>query len=614
MQVNNPPSFHDAPAAPAPIIFIFRSTINLSSAEASCASAVRVARNVVRDFGREAARRTGLEQLSRCNVNSAEKETNRLLCKRYKLSLPICMSHLPSEDTGKGPPCLKMRHWLSFLLRKRCFHILVGLQKPDEPREEAILHGFWEEFRKTCQDHPVFGLERAGQLVLSRTVPLLWHGDEGRGRRRSPFLVTSYHSVLGKGIRPGVAKSQHKPKPYIRLKPNFLGHSYTHRFLHTAMPKKLYEEPEVFASILADFAEEAVHLHTAGVEHPRTKVRYHACILGITGDWAFLHKAGGLKRSYNNVVKGPQEIANPVGICHLCLAGRRGYDFEEIQSRNPSWLSTFCTETPFQGPSPLRRLLHCPDREACLYRFDLWHSYHLGVGKSFVASGVAVYSEFLGGRSKDARLEKVEAEFFDWCKANGHAPILTRLSKDTISWDTNNSFPIGSWYKGGITTAMSLFLQDTLAALEHPDPTLQLVKEAAEAINGCIAGLYSEDVFMPASRAHELGELGLRFLRRYQTLAKQAVEASRTFWILLPKHHALHHLFLQDLVLASQSSPTVLNPVCFSVQMSEDFIGRNSRTSRRVHPSLCSQRVIERHLQLAYREYVKQGYLVEERD
>ena len=86
---------------------------------------MRLARDIVRDFGRSAASETGVQQLAQCNERSAERDTHRLLAKRYKLSLPIPLSLLGSE-----PPLqhsvLRLRDWISFLVEKKFFSHFDG--------------------------------------------------------------------------------------------------------------------------------------------------------------------------------------------------------------------------------------------------------------------------------------------------------------------------------------------------------------------------------------------------------------------------------------------------------------------------------------------------------
>ena len=575
---------------------------------------VRVAKNVVRDFGEEAASSSGLTRLSKCNEATAERDTHRVLVKRYKLSLPVPIRKLGRGKLAHSVLCLK--DWVSFLLAKNCWHISCGLMAPNPEREAQILSEFWRRYEMVCPAHPVFLAAREGSIVLARTMPLLWHGDEGRGRRRQPFLVTSWHSVLGRGVRSGNQRAVQKP--FLKLKANFAGHSYTHRFLHTAMAKKAFEDPEIFDAILEHCVEQTSFMHTHGVVNPHSKQKHWAMFLGVTGDWQFLFKSGKMFRSYNNVEKHTTQARNPLGICHLCNAGQHQHSFEQIQTRQPTWLGTFCSDNPFLEPSPLTTLPHPPGRVATIFKFDVWHSWHLGVGKCFIACALALMSSKYDGRSKEARMDLLSRDYLAWCSRTRHPPILTKLTQSSINWESNSSFPFGGWFKGALTTTLGKFIQDQLGPSGPDrfkgDEMLHLCNEAVIAINTCLTGLYVGDAFLEASTARQLGEHGLKFLRRYALLARKAVEQGQTMFSLLPKLHCLHHLFLQDLLLASESAQYLVNPLCYSVQLSEDFIGQLSRLSRRVHPTKCSERCIQRHLQLAHGQYVKAGYLIEAKD
>ena len=293
-------------------------------------------------------------------------------------------------------------------MNRRCFHIVTGLIRPDEAREAAILQEFWSRFESLQPQHPIFQRARDGWINLSRAAPLLYHGDEGRGRRRQPFLVCSFHSILGRGVRAGLRRQEQLgiQKQFLKMKPNFMGHAYTHRFLQVALTKKIFQNKKVFEAVLENCAAEAEYMQTAGVVHQYTKQRYYAVVLNVTGDWQFLYKAGEMVRSYNNVEKA-REAANPQGICHLCHAGKRGHAFECFETRSPSWLSTFCCDVPFEQPaSPLLRLLHPPGVQPTIFAFDVWHCFHLGVGKAFAAAALALMSLQFPRRSKDAWMER----------------------------------------------------------------------------------------------------------------------------------------------------------------------------------------------------------------
>ena len=172
---------------------------------------------------RQQAQVGGLRALASLDERHAERDSHRLMANQLKLSLPVPVSCLK----GTAFPTLRLRDWMDFVINRNCWHVLCGLLRPDTDREQAILREFWHRFRQCHPDHEVFRLADSMQISLARTAPLLYHGDEGRGRRRTPFLVTSFHGLLGRGIRSGL-QAQAKagaPKEYTKLKPNFIGHS-----------------------------------------------------------------------------------------------------------------------------------------------------------------------------------------------------------------------------------------------------------------------------------------------------------------------------------------------------------------------------------------------------
>lgn len=119
---------------------------------------------------------------------------------RYKLALPVKLTELETE-CDMTVPVLKLRDWFEYLVGANHTHILVGLKEPDWKREASILKAFWARYRVHCPDHHVFIEEREGTIDLSTCYPLIFHGDEGRGRKRAAFLVMNFHSLLGQGVQ-----------------------------------------------------------------------------------------------------------------------------------------------------------------------------------------------------------------------------------------------------------------------------------------------------------------------------------------------------------------------------------------------------------------------------
>ena len=85
-------------------------------------------------------------------------------------------------------------------------------------------------------------------------------------------------------------------------------------------------------------------------------------------------------------------------------------------------------------------------------------------------------------------------------------------------------------------------------------------------MNSCLSSLYAADLFLDPSKAVETAEHGLRFLRRLSWLAKHALNEQRTLWLLTPKAHILHHLFLEDMLLPALRGVSPLNALGLSVR------------------------------------------------
>ena len=71
--------------------------------------------------------------------------------------------------------------------------VLVGGLQSQVDRAEH-LQAFWQAFRLQHQDHIVYS-EHDGQLET--VIPIYWHGDEGRGKRRGDTAVVAMECVFG---------------------------------------------------------------------------------------------------------------------------------------------------------------------------------------------------------------------------------------------------------------------------------------------------------------------------------------------------------------------------------------------------------------------------------
>ena len=582
----------------------------VSDSEVPCSTAIRSAQGVVKDFGAELVRErsNGLLELARSSAANGERDAHRVM-DEYGLTLPIPLCSLPVECEGNELPVLRLRDWMSFMLSRNSLHSLCGLKRPDKEREEGILKTFWKRFRDEHPNHPIYELACAGKILLHRCVPVVAHGDEGRGRRHSPYLVLNWHSLIGRGC-------DSCPVPcreYNKLLLNFKGHSLTTRMLAGALPKAWYvdEHDDVFQSMLQFMASEAAFMASSGVQDSAGETTW-AMMLGMTGDWPWLVKSGGLNRSFSRVQKHLNLKNPPAGICHLCRAGQTGIPFEDINTRRPTWLATMNTMSPFETPSPFLAVPHEENRFPEFFCFDVFHTVHLGVAKHLLGSLLALLSEQQEAANIDDRFSLLTDRYLAWCRLNKRSAYVRKLTKDCIGWPKTSVFPIGAWHKGEFSTNLLRFAEAEYGHESFNDePLLKLALEATKSLNSSLRTMYASQLFLRPSQAMAVAGEGLRFLRRYAACAVQARQQGRALFAVMPKGHAFHHILLSlEQQAKVPSRRWILNPLAWSTQMCEDFVGRPSRLSRRVKPgSIQVRRVIQRHLKAAYHQWVAAGLI-----
>lgn len=578
---------------------------------------IRTARDVVADIGKDlAARSGGLVDLSLRNPRNGERDCHVLMSKYCRLAMPLRKDWLDLKDDGPNIPFLRLRDWMHMMMEHNCLHILSGLIRPHAQREEAIWKQFWKNWERHEPGHPIYQRARDGEVDLGRCFAILLHGDEGRSKKRLPFLILNIHSILGRGVQVGL---DHAPKKrYIKMKPNFDGHSYTSRFMVCAMPKSAYtgDNSDAFDIMLDAIADELCHVSNHGVTD-RFGTKYWAFCVGIVGDWPWLAKAGYMTRSFMNA---PKHRSNPDagaaqpscrGICHLCKGGQAGWPFEEIGTRSPTWMGSVLVQSPFGRPNPFRNLPHSAGNNqlATLYRFDLFHTWHLGLAKNYLGSALALLSKLQEGTNVDTRFQNLTIKYLEFCKAHHLPAHIQKISKESINWISTTSYPTGSWHKGALSTSLMRFVEDQYRHNDWSgDELLELTGQACVAANMFLGILYRSDAWLEPSAATQAAGFGFRFLRRYLQCALISYQRGDRLFIIQPKAHAFHHLCV-DLAEGARRGPT-LNTICTSVQMDEDFIGRGSRLSRHVNEKHVAERVVNRYLQACYAQWVECGYFI----
>ena len=181
------------------------------------------------------------------------------------------------------------------------------------------------------------------------------------------------------------------------------------------------------------------------------------------------------------------------GICFLCLAGKEGdteaesTPFEEMHA-GAKWKATIMQEAPWTDlPHVMQGLPWVPGEEASFLKTDLWHNWHNGIGKIWLACSFVMLATLnvLQGGSVDSKFEELTGEFLSWAQRAGISPYLRQLNRDTFSFQTNNSDPQGSWSKAAATTQLMLFLSsfcDDRVEGRTADPLLTAIATCRESL------------------------------------------------------------------------------------------------------------------------------------
>ena len=578
------------------------------SEAASCRSAIRAAQRVVSDLGEEvASSSTGLVDLSRCSEHHSERDVE-VVTRRFQLQLPVKISELrksPGVQYPGGFHAIALKDWCEFLVKFNVWHVMLGLHNPDGDRERAILTEFWRKYRVLKPRHQIWDVFAKNKTDISRCCPVLLHGDEGRGRKRTPFLICNYHSFMGFGTNLANSKRTHRSYKGMRL--NYAGTTHVHRMFSACLPK-MVRDNVALQDILSFLADSSVRALEDGVlDHDGN--RYTMATLQVVGDWQWLAKCGSLNRSFSNVPKRPLGPASvPKGICHLCWAGRLEYPFEDL-SQNPKWKTTMFSpnDQPFETRPVLLRIPHVPGEEAGLFCYDVWHGFHLGVAKTFCASAFAIMSDKMVGGAIDARFGQLTHAYIQWCEEFHKVPYVTSITKESCGWPDRSTYPNGQWSKGHASTTFLGFIKHWLQSNDNVsnDVMLTMCQEATDCIDAAFEELYSSDVWLPVRVAQRIGNRGLRFLGLYQSLAKHAYQNSLALWAFMPKIHLVHHVFLE----CASTTVEIVNPLSYAVQVDEDYVGRKARLARRVAPSQVILRTIQRSLAVSYSHWHEAGFL-----
>ena len=449
---------------------------------------------------------------------------------------------------------------------------------------------------------------------MQDVIPLVLHGDEGRGLKKGKLMITSIQSPLGSTPRPrsecdccavlasspglpvyGVGDD---PDPYSmpeevqaclrKQSTNYRGSTFLSRWLLFNVGSWIYlKKPEILNQLVARLASDLTSLFNEGVVVKDRRI--YACCIGVKGDLDYHRQVYRLVRSYAHV--GTRYTGS---ICHACAAGGAGPLFEDY-SELPGWVLTTYSSRPWDTNGPAPAFAQIPSYPAPeeLIVLDPFHILKMGVGRS-VAGGILVflckrkYFDYEGSTSNfPDRLERAHTNFSLYCKTQKLHPSLRSFSKAFLNM---KSFASAPWTatKGADTMHMIRWLRFFLALTLQGGPeaedvaTLNCMLGVCQSILSMTRIMHTHGLWMERSCGRCLYVHIMRILRGYQVLGSKCLQLKFRAFIQKPKNHALHHVAWKLREQLSQGAGLLLNPEVFSCEPDEDFIGRIARVSRKL--------------------------------
>ena len=442
----------------------------LLRAEASCSHIVEVAQAEV-----ESNPQAGsvMQEFAAIRLRDAEEGCHKLF-QKHGFCVPV---EVERATLGPGPnlrdfPFIRISTWARYLLDTgRLSRQLCGI-KSFEQMGPTLLE-FWQRYRTLHPTHELFGWSDAGLVDLSKAIPFFSHTDEGRTYKKQALLVISVHGAIGRGTRAYLGKKKHLvPLRRRGMGLNYAGLPLASQFIFASMHRNLSNShPGSLEALLAIFASDCAGLARHGVTSSDGTQHVWLVHLATKGDLPALVKLGSFWRSYSHAPKAKSSVKPCDGICHFCLAGqesgnipdRQDYPFEDF-SQNPAWLSTVEQVLPWEDtPAILEGL---PLERSCLTSFfatDLFHNFHLGVAKHWVASSLVSIVERLDaipGTSVDAQMSWLSADFRSFCRRKRLSAHSYDISRNSLSFTSSRACPQGHWSKGSMSTQLMLYLED----------------------------------------------------------------------------------------------------------------------------------------------------------
>lgn len=522
---------------------------------------------------------------------------------------------------------------LTFLLLQYPALLVGGLQNQQERSEH--LQAFWDAFKLRHGDHRVFS-EHSDSL--QSVVPLAWHGDEGRGKRRGNTVVVSIEASLGintvlqqrkrrhescqctapdsikQRFGPVSKKFSDRTCDLLRTQwTSMRGHSFLQHFALFIIPSSVYHKhPQVLSLMLKLIATDLRRLFFEGV----TVQGRHWCfsIVAGKGDLKWYCKVA-LERSFQN-----QGVVQDIPCCHECQAGSPGLAWEDLSDR-PSWAGTRYTQRPWSTPPPMLPVPYCLGAPEKAYKRDLFHLMKVGILRDLAGSGICwfVRKGYFGEQGDiDHKLQACHQVFRLWCTTTGHTAALRTFSRLLFMYPRFSAYPWANT-KGSDTMLLLKFIcVQCVGFINAPldprhVPFLRLLHQTCQAAVKYFDGLNDHGLWFFRECVMTIFAELTKFITGYATLAAWTLnDLDFNGFGMKPKIHLVKHYHLEMAEMLASGAELFWNCNRDNCEMCEDFIGRICRLSRRLDSRRIGERVLHCSLlkcELLYKRFLRANRL-----
>lgn len=505
--------------------------------------------------------------------------------------------------------------FFEYLMKNHPGVLVGGLQSATDRAEH--LAAFWEGFRLQHKDHMVFEEHNSN---LSTVVPIMWHGDEGRGKRRGNTAVVSMECVLGtdtavRSRKRSLASCSCKSEASHLLKRRFggatqrlsqkhletlrlqtttmKGHSLLHHWPLFIIPSSIHHaHPQAMIELLELIAKDFKRLFFEGCTI--SGKTYNAAVVGAKGDLKWFGKIA-LQRSWEN-----QGRRRDLECCHLCMGGGPQVPWEDVVSDAAAWHGTRYSQRPWvDSPCvlgiPVCRLI--PEKQ---FLSDPFHCTKVGIYRDVVGSIVCwlVSKGYFGQQGNfDEKLSTAHMGFVLYCRTVGRSPALRTFSRRLFMYPRFDKYPWSNT-KGSDTMLLLDWLVVQLTGFQNDPqdashlPTLQLMKAVCKEARQVFTLLNGHGLWVFRGCSMNLFSSMQGFIRGYVALANSLLNDVFNGFGIKPKLHLLRHTTLEMDEALQAGDECLLSFNSQNCESNEDLIGRTCRLSRRLDSRKIGQRVL----------------------